>query len=176
MSYLSGFLSTILFLLCTLGQVHAENALDIKKIKRRPTYVYITVDDGPIYGTKRLVKIAESLQTGISMLLVGEQIIHSEEHRAWLKLARSSGYVFPGNHSFSHAHDHYHRFYLDPENVLRDFERSQSVLGLTSKVARLPGRNMWEFEGYSKYDISNGITSAQLFYKNGYEVIGWDVE
>lgn len=35
---------------------------------------------------------------------------------------------------------------------------------------------MWVVDGRHKYDIANGISSAQLLAANGYQVFGWDLE
>lgn len=160
----------LLLLLCGVGICQPMVTL------AQPTYVYITIDDGPISGTKRLVDIAEKYRVRLSMLLVGKQVQHSTLHQEWLDLAKKSAFVFLGNHSFSHAHGRYHAFYLKPKDVLEDFQKNKHLLALKTNAARLPGRNMWVVDGRHKYDIANGISSAQLLAANGYQVFGWDLE
>ena len=80
------------------------------------------------------------------------------------------------NHSYSHANDHYKLYYSNPEGVLKDFKRNMDTLKINSKLGRLPGRNMWRINGRSKNDISSGIEAADLLYKNGFSLFGWDLE
>ena len=54
--------------------------------------------------------------------------------------------------------------------------RNMDSLQLTTKIGRLPGRNMWRVNQRSRNDISSGIEAADLLHKNGYSLFGWDLE
>lgn len=56
--------------------------------------------------------------------------------RAQLQRAKSMPLVTIGNHSYSHAYNHYRHFYGDTEGVVADMLRANVVLGLTSSTAR----------------------------------------
>lgn len=136
-------------------------------------YIYLTFDDGPLNGSQRINDAILSEKIPITVLLVGE---HALVRPKDVDLYRENEYIEIGNHSYSHANDHYKLYYSNPEGVLKDFKRNMDTLKINSKLGRLPGRNMWRINGRSKNDISSGIEAADLLYKNGFSLFGWDLE
>ncbi len=136
-------------------------------------YIYLTFDDGPLNGSQRINDAILSEKIPITVLLVGE---HALVRPRDVDLYRENEYIEIGNHSYSHANDHYKLYYSNPEGVLKDFKRNMDTLKINSKLGRLPGRNMWRINGRSKNDISSGIEAADLLYKNGFSLFGWDLE
>jgi hypothetical protein len=94
----------------------------------------------------------------------------------YYKLYTENPYIEIGNHSFSHALDHYKRFYKRPVSVVADFQKCEAVLQIPTNLARLPGRNQWRLKDLRINDINNGAVSADSLYQHGYKVFGWDVE
>lgn len=136
-------------------------------------YIYLTFDDGPLNGSQRINEAILYEKIPITVLLVGQ---HSLARPKDVELYRKNKYINIGNHSYSHAKNHYKSYYSKPKEVLKDFKRSMDTLKITNKVARLPGRNMWRVNGRSKNDISSGIDAADLLSKNGFSLYGWDLE
>lgn len=137
---------------------------------------YLTFDDGPLLGTSEIIKIFNERKICGSMLMVGQHVEKSAQNKSWLEMAKASSCIMVGNHSYSHANSRYSAYYTDPQAVLKDFEKNQEILGISKKIARLPGRNMWQVGKRSKYDIASGQSSAQLLHRSGYVVFGWDIE
>lgn len=164
------FLS-IFFLMITLG-----SSLAISQI-----YIYMTFDDGPLQGTEEIIQVIDDLDLPISMMMVGLHVEASPANRALLRQADTDPRILVGNHSYSHAYNHYLRFYQDPQKVFEDFEKNQTLLNTFKKqpllkIARLPGRNMWQVASRARYDVKSGQSSARLLHQNGYTLFGWDVE
>lgn len=141
-----------------------------------PRRVYITVDDGPLVGTSNILSIVLELGVKITMLLVGLHVEAGSESAEIFTEVMANENILVGNHSYSHAKGRYVRYYKNPHNVLKDFDHNADILGVDNKIARLPGRNMWEVGSHSQYDIHSGKSAAQLLHDNGYTVFGWDVE
>jgi hypothetical protein len=73
-------------------------------------------------------------------MLVGE---HALARPKDVKLNKENEFIGVGNHSYSHANNHYKLYYSTPKGVLNDFIRNKDTLALDNKIGRLPGRNMW---------------------------------
>jgi len=83
-------------------------------------YIYLTFDDGPLNGSQILNDAILSEKIPITVLLVGE---HALVRPKDVDLYRENEYIEIGNHSYSHANDHYKLYYSNPEGVLKDFKR-----------------------------------------------------
>ena len=138
-----------------------------------PKYIYLTFDDGPLRGSQRINDAVRSEKIPITVMLVGAHALVRPKEVA---LYKENEYIEVGNHSYSHANNHYQQYYSHPEGVLLDFKRSMDTLRLTDKIGRLPGRNMWRIGGRSKNDISSGIEAADLLHQHGFSLFGWDLE
>jgi hypothetical protein len=54
--------------------------------------------------------------------------------------------------------------------------RCQTELKIPTKLVRLPGRNIWRLNTIKANDIASGSETADMLFKNGYRIYGWDVE
>jgi len=147
--------------------------------KAKPNYkysLYFTSDDGPLVGSKYLDQIIRDYEVPFTIFLVGKPMSTDARLEPNLLRYKSNPYVALGNHSFSHANFHYKKFYQNPEGVEQDFMKNQNYLGLTSKLARLPGRNVYSINSVAKGE-PNALKAAKLLTKNeNYKFFGWDYE
>ncbi|MGA9238729.1 polysaccharide deacetylase family protein [Robiginitalea sp.] len=163
-------LLSIFFLLVGLQAIKAQGADSGEK---KTKYVYLTFDDGPLEGSEKIDDAIRIEKVPITVLLVGR---HAEAQPHYLELYKENDHIEVGNHSYSHARNHYSKFYFNPEGVLDDFLKSHEIIGAEDRVARLPGRNMWRIGPQKKDDIPSGSEAADLLAENGFDIYGWDME
>ncbi len=163
----TGYLALLLFSF----QVQAQMGADLPPASKK--FVYLTFDDGPLDGSEKIADAIQTEKVPITVLVVGR---HAETKPHYLDLYKENDHIEVGNHSYSHARNHYSKFYFNPEGVLEDFDKSHQIINPEDKVARLPGRNMWRIGDRTKDDISSGSEAADLLAQNGYEIYGWDME
>ena len=146
-----------------------------------PCYVYLTLDDGPLKGSDTLIQLTKTMALPISFMWVGK---HIEAHQNLLKnmdFKADEDLIFIGNHSYSHGKNQYKTFYADPEQVVQDFNQNELLLDelisrKTTKLARLPGYNIWQIGGRFRYVKQYAGKAAKQLSNQGYSLIGWDVE
>ncbi len=139
-------------------------------------YIYITFDDGPLEGSEDIDDAVRKEQIKVNVFVVGQHALASERMKGFYKLYQNNPYIEIGNHSFSHAHDHYKEYYQNPAGVVADFMKCQDTLKIPTKFARQPGRNQWRLKNIRLNDVSSGTASADMLYQQGFKVFGWDVE
>jgi peptidoglycan-N-acetylglucosamine deacetylase len=110
------------------------------------------------------------------MFLIGEQVYGSHWQAALYDSIQHDSLVEAQNHSYTHAHHQYEKFYSSPEEVVKDFARCADSLGLTSKIIRTPGRNIWRMENISSTDIKSTVAAADTLNSKGFTLAGWDIE
>jgi peptidoglycan-N-acetylglucosamine deacetylase len=183
-------LSFIFFLMiagCNEGTSEAETTVNDQLLVRdiaKPIdvadtvarYIYLTFDDGPLEGSEDIDDAVRKEKIKINVFIVGQHALANKRMHGFFQLYIDDPLIEVGNHSFSHAHNQYQKFYENPENVLRDFLKCQQQLNIPYKYARQPGRNQWRLKDTAINDVSSGAKSADLLYKNGFKVFGWDVE
>jgi peptidoglycan/xylan/chitin deacetylase (PgdA/CDA1 family) len=151
-------------------------AEDLKTNVKTPLYhIYISFDDGPLWGSEDIDDAIKSERIKINVFVVGSNV-HIPYLRKYFQLYANNPYIEIGNHSYSHAHNDYRFFYENPESVYQDFLKNERELQLKLKLARLPGRNMWRIGKRAINDVNSGSLAADLLSKNGYTVFGWDLE
>ncbi|MBN9257070.1 MULTISPECIES: polysaccharide deacetylase family protein [unclassified Mesorhizobium] len=146
--------------------------------------VYLTFDDGPLPGTSNILDVLEAEQVPATLFMVGMHAQASASNRTLVQRARSLPLVTIGNHSYSHAYNHYRHFYGDTEGVVADMQRANAVLGLKPVVhARLPGRDVFRLPSMSKNDTSLGLAQEgreepdyEFVAASGFYLYGWDHE
>lgn len=146
--------------------------------------VYLTFDDGPLPGTSNILDVLEAEQVPATLFMVGMHAQASASNRTLVQRARSLPLVTIGNHSYSHAYNHYRHFYGDTEGVVADMQRANAVLGLKPAVhARLPGRDVFRLPSMSKNDTSLGLAQEgreepdyEFVAASGFYLYGWDHE
>lgn len=139
-------------------------------------FIYITFDDGPLEGSEDIDDAVKKEKIKVNVFVVGQHALSSQRMKAYYHLYETNPFIEIGNHSFSHAHDHYAAYYKNAASVLHDFFICQDTLHIPNKLARQPGRNQWRIKNKSINDVSSGRASADSLYKNGYKVFGWDIE
>ena len=146
--------------------------------------VYLTFDDGPLPGTSNILDVLEAEQVPATLFMVGMHAQASASNRTLVQRARPLPLVTIGNHSYSHAYNHYRHFYGDTEGVVADMQRANAVLGLKPVVhARLPGRDVFRLPSMSKNDTSLGLAQEgreepdyEFVAASGFYLYGWDHE
>ncbi|HEU4472819.1 MAG TPA: polysaccharide deacetylase family protein [Flavisolibacter sp.] len=146
------------------------------KPKKKKKKLYITFDDGPNRGTKNVLTIVKDENIPVSFFIVGEHVFASRpQAQIWdsLKIAEQ---IELCNHSYSHAHGRYNRYYEQPDSVVSDFERTHDSLGLDNRIARTPGRNTWRIDTLRFTDLAKTTAAADSLQKAGFVIMGWDLE
>ena len=144
--------------------------------KKKKKKIYLTFDDGPNKGTRKVLNIVQEEQVPVTFFIVGEHVFAStSQHTTWdsLKVADS---IELCNHSYTHAHNHYERFYKTPDSVVSDFRRCHDSLQLNNSIVRTPGRNIWRVDTLSYTDLKKSAAAADSLQQAGFTIIGWDLE
>lgn len=156
------------------AQVAIATPLVEKKMQKT---IYLTFDDGPNKGTQKVLDILRQEQVNATLFLVGEHVYGSRQQSSTYDSIVANRYVEVANHSYSHAlHNKYGHFYKLPEFVYEDFKRCADSLQLISNIVRTPGRNIWRTTNLSVTDIASSTAAADGLKKNGFTVMGWDLE
>src|SRR4051812_48649245 len=146
----------------------------IKKKKKKT--IYLTFDDGPNKGTRKVMHIAEEEQVPVSMFIIGQHVYGSKEQASTYDSLLQCAFIELDNHSFTHAGNEYEKFYSHPDSVVRDFMRCEDSLGLTNRIVRTPGRNIWRTACISSTDIKHSLFAADSLQQAGFTAVGWDLE
>jgi peptidoglycan/xylan/chitin deacetylase (PgdA/CDA1 family) len=167
-------MNNIIYSLIILLFSYSANSSEVQTNQSQiQKYIYLSFDDGPLNGSQRINDALLTEKIPITVMLVGEHALVRPQD---VELYKKNEFIEVGNHSYSHANNHYKLYYSNPTGVLNDFIRNKDALKLDDKIGRLPGRNMWRRNGRSKNDISSGIEAADLLAKNGFSLFGWDLE
>ncbi|MCD2423696.1 polysaccharide deacetylase family protein [Niabella pedocola] len=138
--------------------------------------IYLTFDDGPLNGSENIDSVILAEKIKISVFLVGAHVEANRRMDTYFKYYEENPYIDEYNHSYSHANNHYEKFYSDPQSAIADILKNQQLLKLHYKIVRLPGRNMWRLNGKKRDDGVSGASTADGLAAQGYKVIGWDLE
>jgi peptidoglycan/xylan/chitin deacetylase (PgdA/CDA1 family) len=160
----------------TLSVRKTEPPKPVKKTGQKKKKLYITFDDGPNRGTKNVLHIVKDEQVPVSFFIVGEHVFASAGQTQMWDSLKMCAEIELCNHSFTHAHGHYEKFYKTPSNVVKDFQRTQDSLQLDNAIARTPGRNIWRIDTLRFTDLKKSTEAADSLQKAGFVVIGWDLD
>ncbi|MBC7935964.1 MAG: polysaccharide deacetylase family protein [Rhizobacter sp.] len=152
-----------------------DKETSLRKKKKKKT-IYITFDDGPNKGTKNVLDIINDEKIPATLFVIGEHVYGSKLQADVYDSVRNSAYVELANHSFTHAHNKFAKFYSVPGGVVNDFKRCADSLTLSSNIVRTPGRNIWRLNDIKQTDNHLSKDAADALQKNGYIVMGWDLE
>lgn len=156
----------------SLPKEEAETSTPKKKKKT----IYLTFDDGPNKGTKNVMDIINDEQIPVTLFVIGEHVYGSKLQAAVYDSVRNSSFVELANHSYTHAHNKFTKYYSAPADVVNDFKRCADSLSLSSNIVRTPGRNIWRLNDIRQTDNHASKDAADALQKNGYIVMGWDLE
>lgn len=152
------------------------NVLQIPDSVDNKKTIYLTFDDGPNRGTRNVLKVLADEEMPASMFLIGVQLHGSPGQAADYHRIQQNQLLEIDNHSFTHAHNHFDKFYKTPHTVIDDFTRCADSFQLPDKIVRTPGRNIWRTASIQFTDIKKSSDAADSLYKAGYIALGWDVE
>lgn len=145
--------------------------------KKKSKTIYLTFDDGPNKGTKKMMHIVQQEAIPVTVFIVGEHVYGSKEQHAVFDSLVNSRLFEIANHSYTHAFKNkFAKFYAVPDSAVKDFKRCADSLHLTANIVRTPGRNIWRTATISNTDIKSAVAAADSIYKNGYIEVGWDLE
>jgi len=146
------------------------------KPKNNKKKVYLTFDDGPNKGTKNVLTIVKDEKVPVSFFIVGEHVFASlTQQHLWDSL-KMSEQIELCNHSFSHAHSRYEKYYQSPDSVVKDFRQTKDSLHLDNDIARTPGRNIWRIDTLQFTDLKKSKAAADSLQNAGFVLMGWDLE
>ena len=144
----------------------------VKKKKK----IYLTFDDGPNKGTQNVLDIVQQENIPATFFIVGEHVFASlSQAKTWDSLRQAKN-IELCNHSYTHAHNRYDRFYQQPDTVVRDMERTRERLLPDNNIVRAPGRNSWRIDSLHFTDIKKSKAAMDSLQQAGFVVVGWDLE
>jgi peptidoglycan/xylan/chitin deacetylase (PgdA/CDA1 family) len=138
--------------------------------------VYFTMDDGPLQPSNVLIQVAEEKQVKISEFAVGLHALSNKKFMEHLNGMKRSPYMEVCNHSYSHAYNQYAYFYSNPQKAADDIIGNESKLNLTSKIVRMPGRDIWSTSTFKRGWKQSGGKTAEILTSEGFKIYGWDCE
>lgn len=179
-NYRGYFSNVILLTACSLlmSCSSAATQLSVKTI-------YITIDDAPLSGIDNILSAVEEENVSITLFMVGEHILASDYHQEMLAKAKQNSNILVGNHSNSHAHEHYQQFYSSSSGVLDDMQINNRIIGLSEEpfYSRLPGRDVFRLPNLKTEDPyitqeedENERIDFDTLYDHGFFLYGWDLE
>ena len=155
---------------------YEKGAIDKKKPLGPGKYIYLTIDDAPLNGSKYIDSVISATKVKTNIFMVGGPIHGSGKFKNYHEMLKKNRHIELYNHSYSHANHKYAGYYKDPEQVVSDFEKNMTEFDLRHHIARLPGRNLWQLGERKKNYRQTGSEAAALLAEKGYKIFGWDVE
>lgn len=138
--------------------------------------IYLTFDDGPNFGSGPVMQIARQEQVPVTFFTIGVHVHGSPVQERYWKEMHNDRLFEVCNHSYTHAFwNHYNTFYANPDTVLKDFRRNEDSGRFNNKILRTPGNNIWRMPKVQG-DTRLAKNAADLLFKNGYPIMGWDNE
>lgn len=147
-----------------------------KEFDKHPKHIYLTFDDGPLVGSRAIDSLAKAKNIKVNAFVVGRHATMGKYRQRDLDLYLNNPLVAVYNHSYTHGFNRFQTFYGNTQKAFEDFKKNEQEIKFTSKVARLPGRNIWIYDNERKIDIANAAPTADSLFKDGYKIFGWDVE
>lgn len=158
----------------TAGKTLPKQA--VAKVIKKKKKIYLTFDDGPNKGTQNVLDIVQQENVPATFFVVGEHVFASlEQAKTWDSLLHAEN-IEICNHSYTHAHNRYEKFYQQPDSVVSDFEETRDKLLPDNYIARAPGRNSWRIDSIHYTDIRKSRAAMDSLEKAGFIVMGWDLE
>ena len=155
-------------------QQHIADSL--AKAAKPKKKIYITFDDGPNKGTVHVLQAVKEENIPVSFFIVGKHVFDSPTQKSFWEQLKADSAIELCNHSYTHALNHYTKFYQQPDSVLLDFEKSQQKLSFSNNIVRMPGRNAWRIDTIEVTDIWESKPAIDSVRNAGFAVMGWDIE
>jgi len=145
--------------------------------KKKTKTIYLSFDDGPNKGTKKMMHIIKEEEVPVTLFIVGQHVYGSKEQTAIFDSLLACKYFEIANHSYTHAFQNkFAKFYTLPDSAIKDFIRCADSLHLTANIIRTPGRNIWRTANIAATDIKTSCATADSLYASGFTEVGWDLE
>lgn len=158
-----------------LAKIRLRDSI-VRELNKCDKHIYLTFDDGPLIGSSQVDSIVSAKNIKISTFLIGKHVDMSKRLKRAFERYKENPLVACYNHSYSHAGNRFDTFYSNPDLALNDFQKCEIDLGLSDKIVRMPGRNIWMFDDVRRIDLTSGTQAADLLAVNGFRIYGWDVE
>ncbi|MBL7816036.1 MAG: polysaccharide deacetylase family protein [Saprospiraceae bacterium] len=158
-----------------------EDTLNVEKIAKtridsNSKVIYLTFDDGPLAFTPFLTDIVHEKQIKMSEFAVGLHALMNKSFMKHLDAMKRSPYIEVCNHSYSHAYGKYQVYYSKPDVAAQEIIDNETKLGLLTKIVRMPGRDIWATDSIKRGWSQSGGKTAEILYKAGFKIYGWDME
>jgi len=157
-------------------KVITQETTPIVPLNDTTKYIYLTFDDGPLFGTSNCIDICLQQNVPASFFQVG---IHQERSKfgkdLYNRILQYPDAFEVLNHSYTHASGKYLNFYHHPDAALLDFIKAHNSLKLNNNLVRLPGNNAWNTVNHKRASALVKPVVLKLD-SAGYNVMGWDVE
>jgi len=147
-----------------------------REFNKHPKHVFLTFDDGPLVGSFAIDSLATAKNVKLNTFLVGRHANMSKGRKRDLEKYKENPLISCYNHSYTHAYNKFSNFYSNVETSYEDFIKNEHDLGLSHKIIRLPGRNIWIYDDVRTIDLKSGSQTADKLFENGFKIYGWDVE
>lgn len=147
-----------------------------KKPAKQKKKIYLTFDDGPNKGTQNVLDIVQQENIPVTFFIVGEHVFASTSQAAVWDSLKAATNIELCNHSYTHAHNRYDKFYEEPGTVVKDMERTKEELLPDNNIVRAPGRNSWRIDSLHFTDIKKSKRAMDSLQQAGFIVMGWDLE
>ena len=139
-------------------------------------HIYLSFDDGPIWGTSNCIDILTHQKVAATYFEVGlHQSRNKEGQRLYQEILKNDSLFVICNHSYSHAYGKYLPYYHHPKEAFADFIFAKELLQPNNNILRLPGNNAWNILKVKK---ASGLVRplVHLLDSAGFNIIGWDME
>ncbi len=161
----------------TVIKQHQQHRKDsLAKVAVPKKKIYLTFDDGPNKGTMNVLNAVKEDSIPASFFIVGTHMDDSPEQAATWQQLKADSAIELCNHSYTHAFNHYTKYYQHPGEVIKDIEHNRQVLDFDNNIVRMPGRNAWRIDSVNHTDIKESIAAIDSVHDAGFDVMGWDVE
>jgi peptidoglycan/xylan/chitin deacetylase (PgdA/CDA1 family) len=152
------------------------NSKPVNKFDSTTKFVYLSFDDGPLFGTASCIDICEQENIKATFFQIGFHQSRSKWGKhLYQRIIDQSELFLLSNHSFSHSYGDYLKFYHQPDSALEDFKQAAEVLNTQNNIVRLPGNNGW---GTATIHSTSRLVRPLVHKLDsaGFNVVGWDVE
>lgn len=157
-------------------QFAEKKAVVEKPLDSTTKYIYLSFDDGPLFGTSSCISICEDEKVKATFFQIGlHQSRSNWGKKLYNRILSRPDLFLLSNHSFTHTYGKYVQFYQQPDSALADFMHAASVLNTTNNIVRLPGNNGWRTDSIH-FSSKMVRPLIQKLDSAGFNVLGWDLE
>jgi hypothetical protein len=98
-------------------------------------YLYLSFDDGPLFGTSACISICEDENVHATFFQIGlHQSRSNWGKKLYNRILSRPDLFLLCNHTFTHTYGKYVQFYKQPDAALADFMHAADVLKTTNNI------------------------------------------